>query len=51
MKDTKDETIYTEDKLTIIRPTGSKIFNDDYERHEFWSETNEKVVVFIKKEK
>jgi hypothetical protein len=45
----KDETTYIEEFVRIIRPTGSRIFKDNYKRVEAYDEDGDKIILFIEK--
>jgi hypothetical protein len=49
MKD--EQTIYTEEKIIIIKPIKARIFSEDYEKMESYKESGEKVILFMEKTK
>jgi hypothetical protein len=46
----KDDIIYTEDEIIIIRPLKARIFSDDFEKEEFYSANGKKVILLREKQ-
>jgi len=49
MQDPKDEVIYTEEKVILIKPLKARIFSDDYDKQEFYNLEGDKVIFLRKK--